>query len=279
VQVAGAAAAGADDYDDEQAPVDDPARGHLCDVTIRHCTLVPGWELDCDCTPGRPGEPSLTLTDTRARVVVEHSILGPVHVSADERIGDPAELVLRDSIVDATGSGGLAVGAHDGRIAFVDLTVARATVVGEVRTHAIALAENSIFTGRVLVARRQVGCVRYSSVPDGSRTPPRYRCQPDVAVEDAAAGLGGAVNPAVLDRARARARERVRPVFDSLRYGTSVYGRLADGCPEEITRGADDESELGAFHDLHRPQRMDGLRVRLDEYTPAGMDAGIFPAT
>ena len=47
----------------------------------------------------------------------------------------------------------------------------------------------------------------------------------------------------------------------------------------EITRGADDESELGVFHDLYQPERAASLRVRLDEFTPAGLDAGIFYAS
>lgn len=46
-----------------------------------------------------------------------------------------------------------------------------------------------------------------------------------------------------------------------------------------IRRGADDGAETGAFHDLYRPQREDGLRARLAEYTPAGADAGIFFVT
>jgi hypothetical protein len=36
---------------------------------------------------------------------------------------------------------------------------------------------------------------------------------------------------------------------------------------------------MGAFHDLFGPQRAANLRARLAEYTPAGMEAGIFYAT
>jgi hypothetical protein len=54
---------------------------------------------------------------------------------------------------------------------------------------------------------------------------------------------------------------------------------LTDSCPEEITRGADDESEMGVFHDLFQPQRAANLRARLDEFTPAGTDARIIFAT
>ena len=55
--------------------------------------------------------------------------------------------------------------------------------------------------------------------------------------------------------------------------------QLALDGPPEIARGADDESELGACHDLFHPHRAANLRARLDEYTPAGMEAGIFFAT
>jgi len=44
-------------------------------------------------------------------------------------------------------------------------------------------------------------------------------------------------------------------------------------------RGADDESEMGAFHDLFQPQREANLLARLDEFTPAGMDVGIIHAS
>jgi hypothetical protein len=36
---------------------------------------------------------------------------------------------------------------------------------------------------------------------------------------------------------------------------------------------------MGVFHDLFEPQRAEGLRARLDDYTPAGMDVGLFFAT
>ena len=38
---------------------------------------------------------------------------------------------------------------------------------------------------------------------------------------------------------------------------------------------ADDEAEMGAFHNLYQPQRAANLRARLSEFTPAGTDAGL----
>ena len=40
--------------------------------------------------------------------------------------------------------------------------------------------------------------------------------------------------------------------------------------------GADDEGEMGVFHDLYQPQREANLRVRLEEYLRFGLEAGIF---
>jgi hypothetical protein len=36
---------------------------------------------------------------------------------------------------------------------------------------------------------------------------------------------------------------------------------------------------MGALHDLFEPQRAANLRARLDEYIPAGMDAGLIFVT
>ena len=264
--------------------------GEICDVTVRHCTLVPGWELDCDCSPGRPDEPSITLDRVATRLVVEHSIIGSVVVEADERRTDPAVVSISDSIVDATGPARLALSDEDGRIAFVRASLARCTVVGEVLVHAVELVENSILTSPLQVARRQVGCVRFSYLAPGSRTPRRYHCQPDAAAAaarddvrraaEAAAADGAPVAATELARRAALeaslAEERVRPAFVSLRYGRPAYGQLADPVAEEVWRGADDGAELGAFHDLYQPQRAANLRARLDEYTPAGFETGIF---
>ena len=236
-----------------------PGTPDLCDITIRHCTLVPGWELDCDCEPQWAAEPSLTLRSTGASVRIERSILGPIRVLADETRYDPLVLRISDSILDSAHEGALAIGDERCGPAFAVLHIARTTVIGGVKVHAVHLAENSIFMDRLQVARRQGGCVRFCYVTPGSRTPARYRCQPDLAGADD--------------------DTRVRPRFTSLRYGAPGYCQLARDCAEEIVRGADDESEMGAFHHLYQPQRAASLRARLDEYTPAGSLAAIIYAS
>ena len=259
------------------------------EIHIRHCTLVPGWSLGCDCEPKRRSEPSLELSNVHARVRIEHSIIGSIQVSEDQVHTDPIPITITDSLVDATSDEGEALGAPGRPVAHAVLTIRRCTVFGEVLVHAIELAENCIFTNCLSVARRQLGCMRFCYVPPGCRTPRRYHCQPDLAEQtiaarlraeaDAARKAGKPVPPAPLkaeiEAASLRERNRVRPRFNSIRYGRPDYAQLADLCAEEIERGADDDSEMGVFHDLFNPQREANLRARLDEYTPAGMQAGI----
>ena len=228
-------------------------RGDLDAVTLRHSTLVPGWGLYNDCKPRRPAEPSLELINVKARVTIERCILGSIQVSQDEVGTDPVPIRVSDSVVDATGDEREAVGGPGQAPAHARITVQRSTVFGQVLVHAMELGENSIFEGLIRVARRQIGCLRFSSYIPGSRTPRRFNCQPDLSGEP----------------------ERVRPRFRSVRYGSPVYARLSDHCAEEIRRGADDQSEMGVFHHLYEPQRAANLRARLAEYTPAGADADV----
>ena len=89
----------------------------------------------------------------------------------------------------------------------------------------------------------------------------------------------GDITPQERDTLKQSEQLRVEPEFNSTRYGTPAYCQLADACAPEITRGAEDESEMGVFHDLFQPQREDALRAGLAEYTPAGMDVGILFAS
>ena len=254
------------------------AGGNLAGLTIRHCTLVPGWGLHCNCEPKRASEPSLEIIDALECITIEHSIVGAIQVNRDEVKEDPGAIHISDSIVDATQAGRIALGAPESMCAYAVLTIARSTVIGQVQTHAIQLAENSIFMGSILACRRQQGCMRFCYVPPGSRTPRRYECQPDL-VDQAVAALPGPMTSTERDRVQTGERLRVEPEFNSTRYGTATYCQLAAACAPEIKRGAEDESELGVFHDLYQPQRYANLKARLDEYTPAGMDAGIIFAS
>jgi len=241
-------------------------------VVVRHCTLVPGWGLEGDCAPMRPAEASLELFDIRARVRIKHSILGSIQINEDEVGTDPIPVSISDSIVDSTDPKKEALGAPGYAVAHAVLTIRRCTVFGIVDVYVVELAENCIFMDCVNVARRQLGCMRFCYVPYACRTPRRYRCQADLVVQ---AVQESSADPDAQKAIIACERLRVRPQFTSIRYGHPGYAQLALTCADEIKTGADDESEMGVFHDLFQPQRAVNLGTRLDEYTPASMDVGM----
>jgi hypothetical protein len=242
------------------------------EVIIRHCTLVPGWATDCDCNPKRPAEPSIELYNVRAKLRIEHSITGPIRVNENEVTMDPIPISIFDSILDAADVQREALGSPGNAVAHVVLRVERTTVFGIVNVHAIELAENSIFLGCLNVARRQLGCMRFCYVPSKCRTPRRYHCQPDLVIQ---AAMDAYIDIGKQSSAIANERLRVTPQFASRRYGSPAYAQLARTCAIEIRHGAEDESEMGAFHDLFQPQREANLAARLEEFTPAGMDTAI----
>lgn len=250
--------------------------GDVSGVAIRHCTLVPGWGLDSHCKPARPTEPSLQLIDAPRCVTIEHSIVGAIQVDRNQARQDPLQVLIVDSLVDATANEAVALGSPGKLCAHARLVIRRSTVFGQVQVHELALGEDSLFLGQIRACKRQVGCVRFSYVPPGSRTPRRFECQPDqVAKTISESHAAGAIDAAERDALLESERLRVEPDFVSTRYGAATYGQLALTCAPEIARGAEDGSEMGVFHHLHQPQRAANLRTRLNEYTPAGVDAGV----
>jgi hypothetical protein len=232
--------------------------GKLEELHLRHCTLVPGLTLSIDGTPEQPDAPALIVDSEKTTVVIEHSIVGGL------RVGDGAEVRITGSIVDAVTETSVAYASTDDKSAGGKLYVENSTFIGKVHTVLMELASNTIFLSNleqsdvwkapVLAKRLQAGCVRFSYLPWNSQVPRRYRCQP----ADEHQGI------------------RVRPQFTSLRYGDAGYCQLSQRCALEIRQGADDEAEMGAFHDLYQPQRETNLRVCLDEYLRFGLETGIF---
>lgn len=241
--------------------------GDLQFLELAHCTLVPGVALAPDGTPQQPGRPSLTVTTTatqtarRLQVSLDRCVTGPLQLPATAVL-----LAARDCVIQSVGALP-AVGGAGGTVGPLAV-FERCTVLGAVAVRELTLASDSIFTGRVTAERRQTGCVRFSHVPTGSQTPRRYRCQPDMALEEV-------TDPAERDRIRLR----VAPRFVAVRYGAPGYAQLAADGPDEVRTGAASGSEMGAFEHLMNPHREANLRARLDEYLPAGLTAGLIFVT
>ncbi|MGH7433773.1 MAG: hypothetical protein ACREJL_08485 [Candidatus Methylomirabilales bacterium] len=69
------------------------------------------------------------------------------------------------------------------------------------------------------------------------------------------------------------------PSFTTLRYGMPAYAQLRHSCPPEIHTGAEEGSEMGAYSHLKQRQRESNLAVRLGEYQPFGLEAGVIHVT
>jgi hypothetical protein len=188
------------------------------------------------------------------------TISGPLTLST------AAELLIVDSIVD--GAGGIAILAPTADANIQTTTVLGA--VGSLATNGVRTlqAGNSIFSAQVFVERRQTGCVRFCYVAKDSRTPRRYRCQPDLALQDVTDPLS-----------QLSVRARLTPVFTSAVYGQPGYAQLGPSCAPEVSTGAEDGAAMGAFDFLKEPQRLDNLRSSLEEYLRFTLEAGIFFVT
>lgn len=227
-------------------------------LILRDCTLVPGPRTKGDGSPPQADDPGLVVSHAFTNIELERCITAPLHIIADAKVS------LRECIVDATaknfvafrgpGTNALAEGAA--------LTLESCTVIGKVHTRQLTLASDCLFVAALTngsdtwkaplwAERRQQGCVRFSYIPLGSRTPARYHCQP----EDE--------------------KQQTWPQFTSLRYGDSGYCQLLQSTSDKVRRGAHDESEMGVLHGLYQPQRETNLRVRLEEYLRFGLEAGL----
>jgi hypothetical protein len=219
-------------------------------LSLRHCTLVPGIKLASNGTPQQAGTPNLVVETGDTIVEIDSCIIGALQVDGH------ASIYVHNSIIDATSIQGVAFSAGGvspgGR-----LEIKNSTVIGTTFTQEISLASNTLFLGEVKAEKIQQGCVRFSYLPLESRAPRRYRCQPKL--DDPC--LSG------------------RPQFSSLRYAEPDYCQLLPYCCAEIRQGSDDESEMGAFHDLFQAKRETNLRIRLEEYLRFGLEAGIIYAS
>jgi hypothetical protein len=233
-------------------------------LRVSYCTLVPGWTLAPDCTPQSPLKPSLIAEVAGLNipmdldVVIDRSIVGGLWVDAS------ATVSATDSIIDATATTGVAYAGPVGAGPGAPLRLDACTVIGKLHALKLPLVTNSIlladlasadpWPAPVIAARRQEGCVRFSYVPASARVPRRYQCLPEAATSPRLAA----------------------PRFTTLRYGFAAYAQLSTSAGAKLLTGADDEGQPGAFHSLYQPQREANLRVRLDEYLRAGLEAGVF---
>jgi hypothetical protein len=125
-----------------------------------------------------------------------------------------------------------------------------ATLLTLVTDSIIWAAMSTAGVSGLVADRKQQGCVRFSFLPFDAVTPPPYQCI-------------------------AEAIAQPTPYFISMRYGQPGYLKLMAGTQASIRRGADDGGEMGVYHFLLAPQRERDLQIRLQEYTPVGLEVGL----
>jgi len=232
----------------------DGSPNQLGSLTLNHCTLVPGWALKPDGHPIHAHAAALVARPSGVQVSLENSISGAL------RIAELAIASLTNTIVDATSTTHAAYSAPGGSGAGGALTLQGCTVIGKVHSTLLTLVTDSIvwaavaagdkWTAPLIADRKQAGCVRFSYLPANSIAPRQFEC-----VEQ---------RPGI-----------PQPLFFSLLYGDPAYCKLLTSTDSSIRRGADDGGEMGAFHFLLAPLRETDLRVRMQEYIPAGLEFGI----
>lgn len=218
--------------------------GNLGELSVADTTLVPlapSLVVQSDPTDGQ---------NLRLRVALDRVIVGGIEVDAPV-----ADFAIRDTIVDGDVAG-----------ADLPLSIDRTTFTGTVDCERIE-ASDAIFMGVLTSVRTQVGCVRFSFFPDGSRVPRAYRCQPDLAIEQADS------EPEALIRAR------MTPSFTSTDYGQPAYMQLAESCAPEVLAGASNGAEMGAFNRELHTLREANLRFAMTDFLRVGLEAGIFHST
>jgi hypothetical protein len=265
-------------------------------LRLHHCTLLPGSSPVIKGVALQAAATPMIVEAPDVKVELDRCIVAAI------RITDEARIQVTNSIIDAGQESLVAFAALGEDVVSppqeenampgpgAPLTIENSTVIGKVHTLLMERASNTIFLASlndfdvwpsaVIAERVQQGCVRFCYVPPGSRTPRRYQCQPDMVERPIQEQFAiYAITQQARDRAEQSAQLRVRPVFTSLNYGDAGYGQLGSRCTSEITQGADDQSEMGAFHALYQTQRVNNIRARLDEYLRFGLEAGIFYAS
>jgi hypothetical protein len=227
-----------------------PFSSALASLRLVHTTIIP-----------EPSQVGLIVNKAGTVVSIEKSIIGAIRMHED------ASLHVLDSTIDACNKHAVAFASLNGDDPGGVLNIVNSTVIGKIHARILELVSNCIFYSAlaindtwkapVLAQRLQEGCVRFSWLPAGSRIPRPFSCQP----------------------ARQEDVMRIKPMFNSLRYGDPGYCQLNSLTAVEIVEGADDGSEMGVLHQLYQPQRIANLKTRLDEYLRFGLEAGIFFAS
>jgi hypothetical protein len=227
---------------------------NLKHLAIHHCTLTPTMTSDGRNSLVVEGNDYLTVT-------LNKTISGKISMR-----DSLSQLILKDSIIDRGQFIPKDFSVNSDLTTFTvqcfEAHIENSTIFGKSCFDILNFASNTIFTDTVHVKRRQEGCVRFSYIPprseqgnSASKMPRHYHCQPE------------------------NENSSVIPCFTSEKYGSPGYAQLHRCSMKEISEGADNDSELGAFNQTYQSHRLNNLRATFAEYLPFGLRAGIILVT
>jgi hypothetical protein len=224
--------------------------GEFASVTITTTTLDPGslnynGSAVATAADGKPLTPVfLRIGGVVSRLLIDRSIVGPI---ATVGSGLVETLTIRESIVQALGLAGTkAINLQQGTV-----ELDRSTLLGPASVHRLE-ASTSILDGVVVVADQQHGCVRFSAWTGGSTLPKQYQ---SVKIPDGA------------------------KLWSSIDFGRPSYAQLLTTVDPLIGEGAQDGSEMGAFWREKNAIKERSLRIKYEEYMPAGMSPVVIYVT
>ena len=209
-------------------------KGNYECVVIRNCSFDPGGSANIR---GEILNPVKLIIEGRVEnLCIESSIMAAILLREE---GYVEELSVTDSIVQSVN---LAEPAIDIKTGITHIE--RSTIFGSLVVHRLEASE-ALITGLVHVTDTQNGCFRFSAAKATSRVPHPFE--------------------SVLFK------EDTHHWFTSRRFGDPGYAQLSDTVPANIARGAENESEMGAFSKLLNPIKFAGLKTKIDEYMPFGL--------
>lgn len=219
--------------------------GEFDRMVIGHCTIDPGGEkarIDAGQCLAIPYV-TLLIRGNVEELEINSCILGPI--LEDNVAGDPGtiqNLVIRDSIVHSIGP---AIPALETALGHVKIE--RTTVLGDIKVNRLYASE-VLVQGVVTVTDNQHGCFRFSAANDHPQTrlPQQYESH--------------LFEPQIPNH-----------FFVSRRFGNPGYVQLSATAPENIMRGGENRSEIGAFNRLINPIKRDDLNAKVIEFLPFGL--------
>jgi len=227
-------------------------QGNMGDLVFRQCTLIPRSGITSLVVNSGTDDVNNVKSNDNINIILDHTITGPIDSSKCS-----GSLQVFDSIID---------GQWDTSINCYKINILNSTVFGKAKVVIVDFISNSIFTSPIFAKRRQTGCIRFSYIPEESKVPRRYRCQPLYSVD-------------ISDLENNNVKTNMMPQFTSMTFGTPGYAQLHIGTKKEIFEGADNGNEMGVFNQLYQASRIANLKSALVEYSRFGLEIGMFNIT